>query len=116
MAESENLTTEPPAPVRAVPRPLPDVVLIAGDARLRFTPRELRIIREQTGSTLTELMQEEMLTLTAWLKLRRSGWPDVRWSDLDDIDLEFVASEKDAADPLADQPSTTSPHSAGTGA
>lgn len=113
MAEPEMTPDSPP--VRAVPPPLPDVVRIAGDSKLRFTPRELRLIREQTGQTLTDLMQEEVVTLTAWLKLRRNGWPDVQWSDLDDLDIEFVATEADVADPLSGPPTTTSPPSAGTG-
>jgi len=103
-----------PPPVRAVPNPLPSVVQIGSNTRLRFTPRELRMIREQTGQTLTDLMQDEPLTLSAWLSLRRNGYPDVRWDELDDVEMELVASEE-TRDPLPGPPSTTSPPSAGIG-
>lgn len=120
MAEPEQMTpgADEAPPVRAVPAPLPDVVRIAGDAPLRFTPNELAMIRAQTGQTITDLLDgDERWSVIAWLKIRRLGFPSVQWDDLGEIEIELVATEgPEPRDPTDARSSTTSPPSAGIGA
>jgi hypothetical protein len=82
----------------------------------RFTPRELRLVKEHTGRAFTALVaddeSDEKLTVLAWLKLRRDGFLGTL-ADLDDtvITLETGASE----DPTSEPAPTPSPPFAGTG-
>jgi len=84
----------------------------------RFTPRELRLIREYTGHSLTDLLGDEhgddKFTVFGWLKLRRLGI-DVDWSDMDDIVLSFDMNDP-VPDPTNGRPVTTLPSSAATSA
>jgi len=100
-----------PMPERATP--LPDPIRFDMGQPLRFTPKELRILRAQTGRTFTDLMQEEAPVVMAWFRLRREGWPDLRYADLEDVTIEV--GEAVAADPLNVQPPTSWPDSAGSG-
>jgi hypothetical protein len=96
------------------PPPLPDVIRIDPNQPLRFTPKELRILKAQTGHDFATLMQAEGPVVMAWFRLRREGWPDLRYADLEGCDFEI--GEPGVADPLSGPPPTTSPPSAGTGA
>jgi hypothetical protein len=82
----------------------------------RFTPRELRLIQQQTGRTFSQIMSDEdsdeKFVVFAWLKLRRDGHP-VDWEDMDDVLISISSSE---LDPTNGRPVTTSPPSAATGA
>src|SRR4029077_17061454 len=59
---------------------LPDEVTLraAEIANPRFTPRELRLIREHTGVSLSKLLADEdsddKFVVFGWLKLRRMGY------------------------------------------
>jgi hypothetical protein len=95
-----------------------EVELTTGDvARPRFTPRELRLIKEQVGRSFTQVMSDEesddRFVVFAWLKLRRDGH-QLDWSDMDDV-LITISSDQ-PPDPTNGQPATTSPRSAATGA
>lgn len=82
----------------------------------RFTPRELRLIHEQTGRTFTQIMSDEesdeKFVVFAWLRLRRDGH-QLDWADLDDVVISLTTSQ---ADPTNGRPDKTSPPSAATGA
>jgi hypothetical protein len=82
----------------------------------RFTPRELRLIREQTGRSFTQIMadddSDDRFVVFAWLKLRRDGH-DLEWADLDDVVISLTTAEPD---PTNGRPPTISPPSAATGA
>jgi len=97
------------------PARIPERVTIAGDYLPAFTPRELEMIREQTGRAWTVLMgdddSDERLVVTAWLKLRRSGH-DLRLADMADVVIELVSGPPD---PTSEGPSSSSSPSAGSG-
>lgn len=84
-------------------------------ANPRFTPRELRMVREQLGRSFSEIVaddgSDEKFVVIGWLKLRRDGH-ELDWSEMDDVVLTFVTDEPD---PTNGQPPSTSPRSAGTG-
>lgn len=99
--------------------PVPDHVLptevhLSRDdlASPRFTPRELRLIKDTTGHSFTTLIgdddSDDKVVVIAWLKLRRDGY-DVTLADMDDVVLSFNV---DAEDPTNASPPTTSPRSA----
>jgi hypothetical protein len=99
---------------------LPDEVVLtkAEIANPRFTPRELRLIREYTGHSMSELLADEhsddKFVVFGWLKLRRQGYT-VDWESMDDIVLSFDMDEA-VVDPTNGRPPTISPSSAaGTG-
>lgn len=105
-------------PVTHLPRAVPDEVTITQDDMRtpRFTPRELRTIKEQTGKTLTEILTDEhsddRFLVYAWTKLHRDGH-EITWDDLDDI---VITVKVEQPDPTSGPASTTSPPSAATGA
>jgi len=101
-----------PMPERPPP-PLPSPIQIDPNQPLRFTPKELRILKAQTGRDFATLMQLEAPVVLAWFKLRREGWPDLRYGDLEDC--EFEIGEPADVDPLNVTPPTGSPPSAGSG-
>lgn len=110
MAEPENLTALPP---REAPQ---EVTLHADELRSpRFTPRELRTIKQATGRSFTQLVaddeSDEKLTVLAWLKLRRDGFP----GDLADLDDTVITLATDAPDPTSARALTPSPPSADIG-
>jgi hypothetical protein len=80
-----------------MPERMPEEVVIQATAGVRFTPNELRALKEETGRSMTELMGPEaddadrMQTL-AWLRLRRDGHPVV-WEALGDIAIEVAVAE-----------------------
>jgi hypothetical protein len=82
----------------------------------RFTPRELRLIRAQTGRTFSQVMGDEdsddKFIVFAWLKLRRDGH-QIEWDEMDDVVISLTSDEPD---PTNGRPGTTSPSSAATGA
>jgi hypothetical protein len=85
-------------------------------ARPRFTPRELRLIKEQLGRSFTEVMADETsddrFVVFAWLKLRRDGH-DLSWEQMDDV---LITLSGETPDPMNGRPASSSPPSAGTGA
>lgn len=91
---------------------LPDEVVLgkAEIARPRFTPRELRLIKEQTGHSLSELLSDEhsddKFVVFGWLKLRRMGF-DLEWPEMDDIVLSLDMGDPPPADPTNGQRPTT---------
>lgn len=102
----------------AIPELAVEVELTTSDvAKPRFTPRELRLIKEQVGRSFTQVMSDEesddRFVVFAWLKLRRDGH-ELDWSDMDDVVITI--SGEPAVDPTNGQPARTSPPSAATGA
>ena len=110
MADADLNVT--PMPERAPP-PLPNPIRLE-QPRLRFTPKESRILKAQTGRTFPELVQDEPFTVMAWLYLRREGWPDLRYADLENAEIEIGKTE--VPDPLNVTTPTGWPDSAGTSA
>lgn len=106
-------TNVAPMPERG-PSPLPSPIRVDPNQPLRFTPKELRVLRAQTGRDFAALMSSEGPVVLAWFKLRREGWPDLRYADLEDAEIEI--GEPEAVDPLNVTPPTGSPPSAGFGA
>jgi len=98
---------------------IPDEVVLtkAEIASPRFTPRELRLIREHTGLSLSQILGDEdsddKFVVFGWLKLRRMGH-HLDWAEMDDVVLAF-SMEDEAVDPTNGRPAITSPSSAGTG-
>ena len=80
----------------------------------RFTPRELRTIKEHTGRSFTQILTDEgdddKYTIMAWLKLRRNGL-DIGWDDMDDVIITIGGTP----DPTTGSPGITSPRSASSG-
>lgn len=109
MADADHVVPMPERP----PQPLPNPVRIDPNAPLRFSPKELRILRAQTGQDFATLMQAEAPVVIAWFKLRREGYPELRYADLEDCDFEI--GEPPVADPLNGSPPTAWPGSAGIG-
>jgi hypothetical protein len=101
-------------------RPLPrEIVLRADGMEVAFTPRELRMIRENTGRTWSQIITDEdgddKYTVLAWLKLRREGY-DVTLDQLDDVVIRVpTTAEQPEVDPTSGGRSTTSPASATSG-
>ena len=90
------------------------VTVTPNSVSIRFTPNEMRIVREATGKGMDELLGGGALTednsqAIIYSKLRREGF-DVTWEQAGDIVLEFRE-----ADPTSGGPSTSSPPSAGSG-
>jgi hypothetical protein len=110
MAEPE-LTPEPPVPLRL---PLPAEFTVDPTEPLRYSPKELKVLRAQTGQSFTEMMQADPFTLIAWFRMRREGWPELRYPDLE-ANVMIVVQEQEADGPLLEQPPTGWPDSAGTG-
>jgi hypothetical protein len=110
-----NLSAMPDPPPDRTP-PLPAVIRLDPNAPLRFSPLEMRILKAQTGREFSELMQDDdgakFMTL-AWFRLRREGWPELQWSDLEACEFELGGA--DQVSPLNGQPPTLSPPSAGIG-
>ena len=108
-------------PVTHLPQPQPQTVTLLKDdmATVKFTPRELRVIKEQTGRSLGEVMADETsddkFVVLAWMKLRRTGSP-LDWDEMDDVLIELKPGDEQPVDPTNAEPSTSSPASAATGA
>jgi hypothetical protein len=113
MADTEHVEGVHHLPDRG-PLPLPEVVQVDATQPLRFSPKELRLLKAQTGRAFTELLVEEAPVLMAWFKLRREGWPELRYADLEEVEIEIGGAA--VADPLSGARPTTWPDSAGTGA
>jgi hypothetical protein len=109
MADAELST-----PLHAAPLPLPDPIHVDLSQPLRFTPKQLRELKAQTGRAFTELFADDPFTTTAWLRLRREGWPNLRYADLEDCVIE-AGAQSVAVDPLNGTPPTASPPSVGSG-
>ncbi len=101
-----------PMPERG-PLPLPNPIRVDPNQPLRFTPKQLRELQAQTGKDFATLMVAESPVVVAWFRLRREGWPDLRYADLEDC--EFEIGEPVAVDPLNGTPPMGSPPSAGSG-
>jgi hypothetical protein len=109
-------------PLRPIPAPqLPaEVELLRDDmAQPRFTPRELRTLKEQFGRSLGQILSDDesddKFAALAWIKLRRQGF-EVELEALDDVVITIRPSEVEKVDPSSGGSSTGSPPSAGTGA
>ncbi len=112
-----TVTTTPAAPTSngAVPQ---SVELFQEDiARPRFTPRELTMIKDATGHTLSAIIQDDYsddkFPVFAWLKLRRSGYT-LTWEQMQDVLIEVKVDES-ATDPTSALQPPTLPRSAATG-
>lgn len=83
---------------------------------LRFTPRELRLISEQFGRSLSAILDDEQsddkFVMFAWLKLRRDGH-DLDRDAMDDVLISFEVGKPD---PTNGQQQTILPSSAAIGA
>src|SRR5262245_39013071 len=109
-------------PVTRIMRPgLPDQVELLRDdiSSPRFTPRELRMLKDTFGRSFGQLLADEdtddKFTALAWIKLRRQGY-DVPLDAMDDMVIEVKPGEMEPVDPSTGSSSTPSPPSAGTGA
>ena len=97
---------------------LPEVVELYREdfAQMGFTGRELAAIKERTGKSLSEVLDDEhsddRFLVFAWLKLRREGYR-LEWDDMLDIVVKIKPSE--SLDPTNAGRSETSPPSATTG-
>ena len=106
--------------LRQIPAPNtapPEITLYREDLQSpRFTPRELRTIKEVTGGSFAQVLQnddsDDRFVVFAWLKLRREGY-DVEWSAMDDVVIEVKVGS--SLDPTSDELSERSPASAATG-
>src|SRR5215469_11830129 len=89
-----------------------EITLDIRDIDMRFTPRELRLIREHTGRSYSQIMGDESsddrFTVAAWLKARRDG-RDISWDDMDDVLISITGP---AVDPTTGRPAATSLSSA----
>jgi len=112
MADTHDLDNVAPLPERG-PLPLPDVVQVDATQPLRFSPKELRLLKAQTGRAFTELLVDEAPVLMVWFKLRREGWPELRYADLEDVQIEIGGAA--VVDPLNGARPTAWPDSVGTG-
>jgi hypothetical protein len=106
-----------PQYVTQLPKPAPsEVVLRADEMEIGFTPRELRMIRESSGRSWSQIMadddSDEKFAILGWLKLRRDGH-QLAYSDMDDVVIRMTG---EPPDPTSVAPSTSSPPSAATGA
>jgi len=100
-------------PLERAPVPLPNPIRIDPNQPLRFTPKELRLLQAQTGRDFATLMAAEAPVVMAWFRLRREGWPDLRYADLEDC--EFALGDEPVVSPLNGTPPMGSPLSAGSG-
>lgn len=107
-------------PIREISAPtIPDEVVLNRDdlGSPRFTPRELRMIKEAFGHSFWEVMQDDSddkFVMLAWLKLRREGH-DLDVAGLDDTVIQISAAEQTPVDPTSGDTSRDSPPSAATG-
>jgi len=92
-------------------------VAIGGQTGLKFTPSELAIVKERTGRSLMQILQDEetdeKFTVMAWLRLRRDGH-DIDYDDMGNVIIDIGPGEP--PDPTSAMPSTIWPNSAGSGA
>lgn len=82
-----------------LPMPLPDSVTVSASLQVRFTPNEMRQLKQATGRTMTDLMGEDgddadRMQAMAWLELRRQGH-DPTWDQAGDVALVFEAEAPD---------------------
>jgi len=95
---------------------LPEKVIISSGYTPQFTPRELGMIRDQTGRAYSQIVadedSDEKFTVTAWLKLRRDGY-DIRLEEMADVVIELAAEQPPG--PTSAGPSDSSSPSAGSG-
>lgn len=101
MAESNgSLTTLPE-----------EIELDLADMAVRFTPRELRLIREHTGRSYSDIVADETsddrFTVMAWLKARRDGHP-LDWEQMEDVVISITNSAVDPTSVLRDAISQSS--------
>ena len=106
------------AELTKLPRQLPASVRIS--AGMTMTPNEMRMLKEKTGKSLTELLGGDMedmdgapdrIQSLVWIELRRQGY-DIEWEQAGDVLPEL---EEAVPDPTSGESSTTSPPSATTG-
>ena len=100
--------------IRLPPQELPtEVSLGKADRNVRFTPRELELIKERFGRSLSQLIDDDdtddKLVVLAWLKLRRAGFL-VDFEQMRDVVVELTGDTP--PDPLSGATSGTSPPSA----
>ena len=85
-----------PAPHR---RALPEEVLIDGDNPPRHTPNEVRLLKQMTGKTFTDLAGEtadfeDQEQVMAWMQLRRDGY-EPTWDEVGDMLIQVVKKPED---------------------
>ena len=92
MVESEN--------VKALPKALPESVVVRGTADVRMSPNDMRALKAETGRTLTALMEgdddADRMQAVVWLRLRRDGY-ELSWEDAGTVAIEFQG--EDTPDP-----------------
>lgn len=116
MVNTDTLTA---AAVNGSPRrELPAVVTFTtGEAGVIPAPGTMRALKAETGRTWEEMAGEgsdpaDRFQTMIWRKLRRD-YPDLRWSECADIDVQIV--EVEPVDPTKRGDSETSPLSVGSG-
>jgi len=88
-----------------------EVELDLAEMTMRFTPRELRLIREHIGRSYSEIVaddtSDDRFTVMAWLKARRDGHP-LEWEDMEDVVITITNSAVDPTSVLRDAISQSS--------
>jgi hypothetical protein len=102
-----------------VPHVPTEVTLTRDDlAAPRFTPRELRQIKDTFGRSFGQLLADEdtddKFAALAWIKLRRLDH-QVSLEEMDDVVITVNPGLVTPVDPTTEGSSTGSPPSAGTG-
>ena len=110
--------SEPVAHLPEPQRPLPERVRVKRG--MTMTPNEMRVLKEKTGKTLTELLggdaedidqAPDRIQSLVWIELRRQGY-EMEWDDVGDVIPDM---EEEPPDPTPTAPSPTSPPSATSG-
>lgn len=106
-----NMDLAGPVDVDAVAPAIPTEITIRGTPDTRLTANEMRRLKTETGKSLDDLMgdgadEADRMQTIVWLELRRLGH-EVRWDEVGDVALEFVAAPADPTN--ADTPSNSPP-------
>ena len=109
----EEAVARLPAPAK---QEMPEMVTINPASLPRHTPNEVRLLKQMTGKTYTELAgedaaREDQEQVMLWVALRRLGY-EPTWEEAGDVVLDFNTPP---ADPTSGESSTSSPPSAGSG-
>lgn len=75
---------------------VPDSVKLTGETEIAFTPRELKMVREATGRSWSQIMSDEeddeKFAVLAWLRLRREGH-QIDYAQMEDVIIRIQADE-----------------------
>lgn len=98
-------------PITEIRQRRPDRVVISSDYTPQFTPRELDMIKEQTGRSYSAIVadddSDDKFVVTGWLKLRRAGH-DLDLADMRDVIIELSTEPPDPTNAGRSSSSSTS--------